>query len=259
MRTKQETVTITPQRTSGVAGMSGVGGMVHELIAENGLGAGDRLPPIRELAERFGVKAGTVRDALLDAQGKGYVKVLPRVGAIVQSPVETRRPQRSDSNVASGLRHVMAEQEHNLFHVLDAREVIELNAVAQASKRCELPDLFKLRQILDDMAAMPVTVEEPAYVDLDVQFHLEICRLSRNAVMTSMLEVLMQELRPQLIKIRWSNQRRGDTDASHARIYSAIVARDVEAGQAEMRAHLRTAYNSLLDEIRKPPAPEPSE
>ena len=63
--------------------------LVGEFIADHGLAPGERLPPIRKLAVRFGVKAGTVRNALLDAQGKGLVKVLPRVGAIVQSSQRT--------------------------------------------------------------------------------------------------------------------------------------------------------------------------
>ena len=66
-------------------------GLVGDLIAKCDLGPGERLPPIRELATRFGVKAGTVRDALLDAQGKGMVKVLPRVGA--KRSGSTRRSQ----------------------------------------------------------------------------------------------------------------------------------------------------------------------
>ena len=40
-------------------------------IEEQRLEPGDRLPSIRDLADQFGVKAGLVRDALLDAQGRG--------------------------------------------------------------------------------------------------------------------------------------------------------------------------------------------
>jgi DNA-binding FadR family transcriptional regulator len=57
--------------------------LLVDLITDGGLGPDDRLPSIRELAVKFGVKAGAVRDALLTAQAQGLVKVLPRVGAIV--------------------------------------------------------------------------------------------------------------------------------------------------------------------------------
>ena len=239
--------TITPYDAAAVVGLLG------ELIAENDLGPGERLPPIRELAARFGVKAGTVRDALLAAQGRGLVKLLPRLGAIVQSVdgFQTSRP--GTDQVSRDLGELMGNQDQNLFHVLDTRETLELAMIARASQRRELPDFFKLRQILEAMAAIPVTEEAPEYVELDVQFHLEIGRLSGNSVMSSMLDILMRELKPHLARIRWSTERREEANASHARMYSTLVANDVEGAQSEMRAHIRTAYNSLLDEIRDPP------
>jgi DNA-binding GntR family transcriptional regulator len=71
--------------------------------------------------------------------------------------------------------------------------------------------------------------------------------------MTSLLEVLLRELMPHLAKIRWSPERRQETNDSHARIYSALVAGNVEMAECEMRGHIRTAFNSLLDELRHPP------
>jgi GntR family transcriptional repressor for pyruvate dehydrogenase complex len=103
------------------------------------------------------------------------------------------------------------------------------------------------------MAAIPVTEESPEYVDLDVQFHLEIARLSGNDVLMTLLGLLFGEIKPHLARIRWSVERRLETNASHARIYSALVAGDVELAQREVRDHLQTAFNSLLDEMRDPP------
>ena len=81
----------------------------------------------------------------------------------------------------------MRQQDQNLFHVLETREALELTMVARAAQRRELPELFQLRQILEGMAAIPLTVESPEYAELDVEFHLEIGRLSGNTVMTSLL------------------------------------------------------------------------
>lgn len=83
---------------------------------------------------------------------------------------------------------------------------------------------------------------------------LEIGRLSGNSVMTSLLRIILLEVRPHLDRIRWSGNRRAETNESHARIYSALAAGDGEQAQSEMRDHIRTAYNSLLDEMRQPPA-----
>ncbi|MBL4886135.1 MAG: FadR family transcriptional regulator [Planctomycetaceae bacterium] len=224
-----------------------------DLIASKNLVPGDRLPPIRVLALQFGVKAGTVRDALLAAQGKGLVKMLPRVGAIVQSVEEPEGALPFGTGIKQDLADVVGQQDQNLFHILETREALELTMVARAAQRRELSELFRLRQILTDMVAIPLEAESPEYAKLDVEFHLEIGRLSGNSVMTSLLRILLLEVRPHLDRIRWSGTQRAGTNESHSRIYSALVAGDAEQAQNEMRDHIRSAYNSLLDEMRQPP------
>lgn len=225
-------------------------GLVGDLIVDNDLGPGDRLPSIRELATRFGVKAGAVRDALLTAQAKGMVKVLPRVGAIVQLEEDVRDPV---SVAVDSFGQVVGQPDQNLFHILETRESLELTMVARAAQRRELSELFRLRQIIADMAEIPLEAESLGYAELDVEFHLEIGRLSGNSVMTSLLKSLLIEVRPHLDQIRWSDNRRAAANESHSRIYSALVAGDAEQAQDEMRDHIRVAYNSLLDEMRQPP------
>jgi GntR family transcriptional repressor for pyruvate dehydrogenase complex len=236
---------------SDALGTGNIVGLLEELIADNGLGPGDRLPSIRELAAKFGVKAGAVRDALLTAQAKGLVKLLPRVGAIVQADGDAQDP---GSVAARAMGEVVGQRDQNMFHVMETREALELTIVARAAERRELSELFRLRQILADMADIPLDVESPEYARLDVEFHLEIGRLSGNTVMTSLLGILLLEIRPHLDQIRWSGNRRAKTNDSHARIYSALAEGDVEQAQSEMRDHIRAAYNSLLDEMRQPPA-----
>ena len=229
-------------------------GLLSGLIADNDLESGDRLPPIRELAVQFGVKAGAVRDALLTAQAKGLVKILPRVGAIVQSAGNSRDPESVAADFGRAFGEGVGQQDQNLFHILETREALELTMVARAAQRRELSELFRLRRILTDMAAISLQAESPEYAELDIEFHLEIGRLSGNSVMTALLRILLLEVRPHLDRVRWSDNRRAETNESHARIYSALAAGEVEQAQSEMRDHIRTAYDSFLDEMRQPPA-----
>ncbi|MDG2385620.1 MAG: FCD domain-containing protein [Pirellulaceae bacterium] len=244
---------MSTETTSMTGNASEVVGLIGNLIANDGLAHGARLPPIRELAVQFGVKAGVVRDALLDAQGRGFVKVLPRVGAIVQTVDDSADPQSFDRQVSRDFGELMSREEYNLFHVLEMREVLELTMVARAAERRELPELFRLRQILEKMAAIPITTASPEYVKLDLEFHHEIGRLSGNSVMNSVLSTLLKTLEPHLVRIRWSESRREAANGSHARIYSALVAGDVQQARKAMGDHIRTAYDSLLDELRDPP------
>ena len=228
-----------------------------ELIEERQLRPGDRLPPIRELATSFGVKAGAIRDALFDAQGKGIVKVMPRAGAFVQAVDDPPVPSSAHDRSVTGLGRLFEAADRNLFHVLDAREIIELETVTRVARKRQLQDLFPLRRILERMAPIPVDSRCANYTRLDIRFHLEIARLADNAVLATVLASLLEELEPHLLGVSWSPERRGRTDESHALLYSSLVDGDVEAARDRMRAHVRDAYESLLDEVRRPPmAPE---
>ena len=225
------------------------------LIEEQSLEPGDRLPSIRDLADRFDVKAGLVRDALLDAQGRGLVKVLPRAGAFVETPIKSPQPLTSAERLGGRLRELLATENQNLFHLLDARETLELELIAQAARKRQIEDLISLRNILEEMASIPPKIrgQGQEYFKLDIEFHLEIARLSGNAVMAAMLCAVMEELEPHLTQLHWSAKQHSETDKSHTRLYSALVEGNESLAQKEIRNHLQHAYQTLLDLVRKPP------
>jgi DNA-binding FadR family transcriptional regulator len=231
--------------------------LLDELIGSSQLRPGDRLPSIRELADRFGVKAGLVRDGLLTAQARGMVRILPRVGAIVESTEEAesqgRRPAAAD--LGEAFSDLVGQSDRNLFHILETREALELSMTAKATQRRELSELYRLREILAAMVQLPPEGCCERYAELDVEFHLEIGRLSGNSVMQTLLRSLLVDVRPHLDRIQWSDDRRVRANESHARIYSALAAGDADAAESEMRLHIREAYDSLLDQMRIPPQP----
>ncbi len=227
-------------------------GLVEQYINSHQFAAGDKLPSIRELAAEMGVKPGTVRDALLDAQGKGLVRIIPRAGTFV-AQLDATGHQQLDCDIDEPLRQRLAvDEEHNRFHLLEARELLEVELVGRAVRRRELQDLLPLRELLESMAAIKPKGRGDNYVQLDVQFHLEIARLAGNAVMANMLQVLLDALTPYLNELPWSRQRVARTDDSHANLYQTLIEGDVAAAQCEMRHHLQDAYETLMQQLRQP-------
>src|SRR5438552_689916 len=88
---------------------------ILDVVQGRGLKVGDQLPPIRELADLLEVKPTAVRDALLQAQATGLVRILPRAGAFLQAVV----PGVAEEPLAGVL-----PEEPNLFHMLDARRLL---------------------------------------------------------------------------------------------------------------------------------------
>jgi GntR family transcriptional repressor for pyruvate dehydrogenase complex len=225
---------------------------ILDLIQEQGLRVGDQLPSIRELAFSIGVKPTVVRDALLQAQTMGLVRILPRAGAFLQSL--TYAPLVDA--LANTLKPALMQEDHNLFHLLDARRLLEIELAGRAAEHRRLEDLLPLRRTLEAMAQIPQTRRRVEYVENDVRFHVEIARLAGNAVLLTLQQSLLELLRPHLMRLPWTPERRLRTDRSHAAIYAALVAGDAAKARAEMGEHLSMAYDSLLSYVQDPPTEE---
>lgn len=223
---------------------------IQLLIQQRGLTDGDQLPSIRDLSEHLDVKHSVVRDALLRAETKGLVTIKPRLGAFLRLPQSALpAPMTSVDPIASALQAA----DHNLFHLLDARRLIEIELAGRASERRQLEDLFPVRSALEGMLRWTPDAGPAAYVDLDIRFHLEIARLAGNTTLFTLQQSLMELLRPHLVDVPRDADRQATTDQSHRRIYAALVRGDAEGARSAMRKHLSLAYDSLLQDMQEPP------
>jgi GntR family transcriptional repressor for pyruvate dehydrogenase complex len=222
---------------------------IQDLVQEQGLKAGEQLPPIRELAERLEVKQSVVRDALLQAQTMGWVRILPRAGAFLQA-AGAGAPEEA---LAGALQSALGQEEPNPLHLLDARRLIEIELAGRAAEHRRLEDLLPVRRALEAMLQMPAEAPRVEYVGHDIRFHVEIARLAGNGALFAVQRTLMELLRPHLNEVPRARENRGRTDRSHAAIYAALVAGDADKARTAMREHLSMAYDSLLRDLQEPP------
>jgi GntR family transcriptional repressor for pyruvate dehydrogenase complex len=219
--------------------------LIRQIHAE-GLSIGDRLPSIRHLSARLGVGVNAVRDAMMHAQTLGLVKIRPRSGAFVQSLNYAPLVEA----LAGTLEASLLQVDHNLFHLLEARQLIEVELIALAAIRRRLEDLLPVREALDRMSAAAVADDCQEFVEADVQFHLQIARIAGNTVLSTTLQAMLGVLRPYLTQLPWTPERRSQTDRSHGEIYQALLAGDREQSRLRMRDHLGLAYESLLARVQ---------
>ena len=133
-----------------------------QLIRSDGLSIGDRLPSIRQLAHQLRTKPTVVRDALMHAQTMGLIKIHPRSGAFVQSLDYRPLVEALTETLETSLLHV----DHHLFHLLEARQLIETELVVQAAQRRRLPDLLPVREALGEMSQVAAG-DRPRFVEHD--------------------------------------------------------------------------------------------
>lgn len=218
---------------------------ILDLVRERGLEVGGQLPSIRELAEHFQVKPTAVRDALLQAQAVGFVRVVPRAGAFLRAAAPASASESHSTNLIA--------KEPNVFHLLDARRLLEIELVGRAAERRRLEDLLPVRRALEAMIDLPDAAPRTDYVGHDIRFHIEIARLGGNSILFAMQCTLMEQLRLHLNAVPPTRERRGRADRSHAALYAALVAADAGQARDEMGRHLSLAYDSLLRDLQEPP------
>ena len=225
-------------------------------IHSEGLAVGDRLPPIRTLAERLGVNGSTVRDALIQLQTMGMIKIFPRSGAFVQS--------LNFASLVGALTDTMdnalAQADASLFHLLDARQLIEVECATTAARRRRLEDLLPIREALAATLAAAEPLDENAstearlaHYDADMRFHLAIAELAGNPILTTMLRSLLGLLKPHLVQTSWNPQRKELTVNAHLELFEALHTGDVEKVRQRMTEHTGMARDSLLKNMWSSP------
>ena len=221
-------------------------------IQSDGLAVGDRLPSIRQLAKKFGTSASVVRDALMRVQTMGLVKILPRSGAFVQSADYTPMVGVLSETIDA----VLVQMDHNLFHLLEMREMIEIECAARAATRRRLEELLPVREslermdaALDRMHSADSAQARVEFVDADVDFHLHIARISGNPVLVTMLRAMLGLIRPHLAQIPWTLDRKEVTRLAHLELYDALLEGAADKAAGCMKQHLKIAYEGLLKKV----------
>lgn len=77
-----------------------------EGVANGSLQPGDSLPSVRSLAGDLGVNMHTVNKAYHELDKKGIVQIIPKSGAVINTPLHT---QASRNRIETYMRPVIAE------------------------------------------------------------------------------------------------------------------------------------------------------
>jgi DNA-binding FadR family transcriptional regulator len=226
---------------------------IHDLMdfmRTGGFGPGDRLPPIRELSTKLGIGRNAIRDGLLEAQTMGFVKIEPRLGVFVQD----LDPVSHADGLGPALEKVLTQQEQNLFHLVDARLLVEVELAGEAARTRRPEDLLPLRQALE--AVLACHGDRLAFINADEAFHLAIARLAGNRVLLAFLQTLWRMIWPAKMNLLLSPESRSYSDREHQELFQSIVGGDVDKARATMRGHIGTGRALLLDYVRTLPQAE---
>jgi GntR family transcriptional repressor for pyruvate dehydrogenase complex len=193
-------------------------------IADNGLTAGDRLPPERELAQHLGVSRATLSQALVALEVVGVVAVRHGDGTVVRPDA----PGRIGDAVRAHL--------HRLPEIIDTRDALETKIASLAAVRRTADDLARIDEALRAMAA---DIESGGRgVEADRLFHGAVTEAAHSALLAQLMGEIAELIRESRLESLSQPGRPLDSLAGHRAVAEAIRRGDAEEAARAMHQHV---------------------
>ncbi|EEO06545.1 GntR family transcriptional regulator [Vibrio cholerae] len=199
-----------------------------EAIVEGELAPGSKISE-PELAKRFQVSRGPLREALMRVEGLGLIERIPHIGArVIQlSPIK-------------------------LVELYAVREALEGMAARLAARNITEIELAGLESLLSTHSTHIDQVEGASYFHQqgDFDFHYRIIQASRNQQLIGLLcDELYHLLRMYRYQSPRSHSRPVEALEEHKFILRAIRQRDEELAEMLMRRHISRSRQLIEQQI----------
>ena len=215
---------------------------IMNLIKNNKLKPGDKLPPERELAEKFSISRGSLREAFRVLESKGLIKSKPGGGRFIR---EIKKDAFIDTeNVILNL------EKSSILELLEAREIFEVKIVEFAAERATVEEVKVIEEVFSRVSKEVRTEDKDAEDDKktesDTEFHLAIARASHNFVFVNIIKLHLDLLRDIREKTQQIPGRREEQQEEHRAIFQAIKEHNSKkAGEAILK-HLRNVREAIV-------------
>lgn len=211
---------------------------IRALIDEQEYRPGQKLPPELELCQSLSVGRGTVREAFRLLQAKGIVEIKPGRGAFV-----------SEAPAAGSAIDWLVENERDLRDFLDVRTALEPLAARRMAERCREEDVRRLADLHRSFLAAIEAGDSKRIGILDEQFHSAIVDSCGNSLMIEINTRVCAGIRTFRSKTFQVEENVRNAVRPHSNIMNAILARDADQAELEMRAHLDKVQEDLTANV----------
>jgi len=182
-----------------------------------------------ELAKKYQVSRGPLREALMRLEGLGLIERIPHVGA----RVTTFSPEK-------------------LIELYAVREALEGMAARLAARHITQEELLSLEMLLSTHSKHIDQMEGASYFHQhgDFDFHYRIIQASRNSKLISLLcDELYHLLRMYRYQSPRAQSRPNEALTEHKFILEAIRNRDEELAEMLMRRHISGSRKLIQSQI----------
>ncbi|MDP5170291.1 MAG: FCD domain-containing protein [Bacteroidia bacterium] len=201
---------------------------IQDLINYKNLEPGDRLPPERTMADKFGVTRRNLSKAIQKLEFYGLLESRPQSGTFIANIGRLA--------MNGILDNIQELEEPDFKSLIETRIGLEILIVQFAAQRRSESDLTKIESALH--AYKKKLLEGKDAVQEDILFHLEIAKASHNTALITLIHLII----PEIIGI-YDRDRICEGDEAlfeikkHEDVYMAIKAGDPQLAKEKMDSH----------------------
>lgn len=201
---------------------------IIQLIIDNDMKAGSKLPNEFQLSEQLGVGRSTLREATRRLVSRNILEVRQGSGTFISK-------KRGVPEDPLGLTFM--ENDYRLaLDLFEIRLMLEPNAAALAASHATEEQLTKLEHYCR-IVEKKIDTNESYYKD-DEAFHTCLAECSGNSVLKTLIPIVVSSI--YMTTVSTSDQFRPLTYRQHRKIVRAVTRRDSMGASLAMSEHLNT-------------------
>lgn len=210
-----------------------VANQIVQLIIDQNLVSGQKLPNEFEIAQSLKVGRGTVREAVKLLVSRNVLEIQRGKGTFV-----AQRPGISGDPLGFAF---IKDKYKLVFDLTQIRLMLEPQIAALAAKNAREEEIERMRELCEEI--MKSASQNEAYYDLDVELHTCIAKSTGNLVMPNMIPIIGNAI--SLFNTFPRNYEKLDAVHIHREIIEAIAAHDEDWAMNAMHRHLLFNKRSL--------------
>jgi len=213
---------------------------IEQMIINNEIKPGSKLPNEYDLALQLQVGRSTVREAIKILESKNVLTIVRGSGTFV-----CEWPGLMDDPL--GFRFV-ADKKRLALDLCEIRSLIEPYLAECAARNASLDDVNALQEACDTISFY-ISQGSQEYSKTDIEFHTRIAMCSGNQISSKLIPVIHQGISAYSLLTEPLSASRAPV--THQKVVDAIRNRDPKAAKEAMAEHLHDNMQILLNITEK--------
>lgn len=214
---------------------------LENIIIENDLKAGDKLPSQAELSEKLKVGTRSIREAIRSLESRGLVETKQGKGVFVK---ETNLDYFLETLMGSFIFQFPAQKDL-LIDLTKTRRIIESQAISDIAANPPKGFVSHFAHLVEELDLKAEENDIDAYNILDFELHNTIIDATENKILISLYKHLNSLLIRSFSQTGYVRGSLETSIADHHKMLEAIVSKDSERAKRTMEQHINLTLKKV--------------